>query len=60
MKSKELALVEAEKKLSSALERALMVDDLQNQNTELRRQVGLCLVWLVALDFTWNTLNLQA
>lgn len=60
MKSKELALVEAEKKLSSALERALMVDDLQNQNIELRRQVGLCLVWLVALDFNWNTLNLQA
>lgn len=49
MKTKELALVEAEKKLNDALERSLMVENLQNQNLELKRQVQICLVWLVGL-----------
>ncbi|XP_022714457.1 microtubule-associated protein 70-5-like [Durio zibethinus] len=41
-KSKESALLEAERILRSALERALIVEDVQNQNFELRRQVEIC------------------
>ncbi|KAK4837580.1 hypothetical protein QYF36_006676 [Acer negundo] len=41
-KSKELALLEAEKILQSALERALIVEEVQNQNFELRRQIEIC------------------
>lgn len=43
-KSKELALVEAEKILRSALERALIVEEVQNQNYELKRQIEICQV----------------
>ncbi|KNA14811.1 hypothetical protein SOVF_103780 [Spinacia oleracea] len=42
-KSKEAALLETEKILGSALERALLVEDIQNQNLELRRQIEICL-----------------
>ncbi|CAN8324903.1 unnamed protein product [Cochlearia groenlandica] len=41
-KSKELALLEAERILRSALERALIVEDVQNHNCELRRQIEIC------------------
>ncbi|XP_030515471.1 microtubule-associated protein 70-5 [Rhodamnia argentea] len=41
-KSKELALLEAEKILRSALERALIVEEVQNQNYELKRQIEIC------------------
>lgn len=41
-KSKEAALLEAEKILRSALERALIVEETQNQNFELRRQIEIC------------------
>lgn len=41
-KSKEAALLETEKILRSALERALIVEDIQNQNLELRRQIEIC------------------
>ncbi|KHG05064.1 Microtubule-associated protein 70-5 [Gossypium arboreum] len=41
-KSKELALIEAERILRSALERALIVEEVQNQNLELRRQIEIC------------------
>lgn len=41
-KSKELALLEAERILKSALERALVVEEVQNQNFELRRQIEIC------------------
>ncbi|KAG6416432.1 hypothetical protein SASPL_123862 [Salvia splendens] len=41
-KSKEAALLEAEKILRSALERALIVEEVQNQNFELRRQIEIC------------------
>lgn len=41
-KSKESALLEAEKILRSALERALVVEEVQNQNFELRRQIEIC------------------
>lgn len=44
-KSKELALLEAEKILRSALERALIVEEVQNQNYELKRQIEICQVW---------------
>lgn len=42
-KSKEAALLETEKILRSALERALIVEDIQNQNLELKRQIEICL-----------------
>ncbi|XP_051124703.1 microtubule-associated protein 70-5-like isoform X2 [Andrographis paniculata] len=41
-KSKEAALLEAERILRSALERALIVEEVQNQNMELRRQIEIC------------------
>ncbi|KAF4368791.1 hypothetical protein F8388_021403 [Cannabis sativa] len=41
-KSKESALLEAERILRSALERALIVEEVQNQNFELRRQIEIC------------------
>ncbi|KAK1272559.1 Microtubule-associated protein 70-5 [Acorus gramineus] len=41
-KSKEMALVEAENTLRSSMERALLVEDVQNQNAELRRQIEIC------------------
>ncbi|KAK4371552.1 hypothetical protein RND71_011027 [Anisodus tanguticus] len=40
-KSKEAALLEAERILRSALERALIVEEIQNQNFELRRQIEI-------------------
>ncbi|CAN0890809.1 Microtubule-associated protein 70-5 [Linum grandiflorum] len=40
-KSKEVALLEAESILKSALERALIVEEVQNQNYELRRQIEI-------------------
>ncbi|XP_074271948.1 microtubule-associated protein 70-5 isoform X2 [Silene latifolia] len=41
-KSKEAALLETEKILRSALERALAVEDVQNHNFDLRRQLQIC------------------
>ncbi|CAA7027351.1 unnamed protein product [Microthlaspi erraticum] len=41
-KSKESALLEAERILTSALERALIVEEVQNHNFELRRQIEIC------------------
>ncbi|KAA8537277.1 hypothetical protein F0562_027036 [Nyssa sinensis] len=41
-KSKEAALLEAERILKSALERALIVEEVQNQNFELKRQIEIC------------------
>ncbi|KAK9051771.1 hypothetical protein SSX86_028399 [Deinandra increscens subsp. villosa] len=40
-KSKEAALLEAERILRSALERALIVEEVQNQNMELQRRVEI-------------------
>ncbi|KAL0762661.1 hypothetical protein Bca101_078812 [Brassica carinata] len=40
-KSKESALLEAERILKSALERALIVEEVQNHNFELRRQIEI-------------------
>ncbi|XP_010936411.1 microtubule-associated protein 70-5 [Elaeis guineensis] len=41
-KSKEAALIEAENILCTALERALIVETVQNQNIELRRKIEIC------------------
>ncbi|GAB2252668.1 hypothetical protein Droror1_Dr00005515 [Drosera rotundifolia] len=41
-KAKEAALIETEKILRSALERALIVEEIQNENIELKKQVELC------------------
>lgn len=46
IKSKETALVEMEKILHNALERVLIVEDVQNQNLELKRQLKICQVWI--------------
>ncbi|CAJ2663379.1 unnamed protein product [Trifolium pratense] len=41
-KSKEAALLEAEKTVQIALVKASMVDDLQNKNQELMKQIEIC------------------
>ncbi|GAB4828705.1 hypothetical protein Ancab_018370 [Ancistrocladus abbreviatus] len=41
-KSKEAALLEAEKTVQAALAKASMVDDLQNKNQELMKQIEIC------------------
>ncbi|KAJ8770020.1 hypothetical protein K2173_009737 [Erythroxylum novogranatense] len=41
-KSKEAALLEAERTVQSALLKASMVDDLQNKNQELMKQIEIC------------------
>ncbi|KAG4999286.1 hypothetical protein JHK87_020358 [Glycine soja] len=41
-KSKEAALIEAEKTVQIALAKASMVDDLQNKNQELIKQIEIC------------------
>ncbi|WJX93244.1 hypothetical protein P8452_74794 [Trifolium repens] len=41
-KSKEAALLEAEKTVQVALVKASMVDDLQNKNQELMKQIEIC------------------
>ncbi|XP_050220919.1 microtubule-associated protein 70-5 [Mercurialis annua] len=41
-KSKENALLEAERILRCSLERALIVEEVQNQNYELKRQIEIC------------------
>ncbi|CAK9156813.1 unnamed protein product [Ilex paraguariensis] len=51
-KSKEAALLEAERILGSALERALIVEEVQNQNFELKRQIEICLEENRILDKT--------
>ncbi|PKA56092.1 Microtubule-associated protein 70-2 [Apostasia shenzhenica] len=41
-KSKEAALLEAERTIQIALAKAAMVDDLQNKNQELMKQIEIC------------------
>jgi hypothetical protein len=45
-KSKEAALLDAERTVQSALAKASMVDDLQNKNQELMKQIEICQVSL--------------
>lgn len=46
-KSKEAALLEAEKSVQVALTKASFVDDLQNKNQELLKQIEICQVFIV-------------
>lgn len=43
-KSKEAALLDAERTIEGALAKAAMVDDLQNKNQELMKQIEICQV----------------
>lgn len=43
-KSKEAALLEAERTIKAAEAKAAMVDDLQNRNQELLKQIEICQV----------------
>lgn len=45
-KSKEAALLEAERTVQIALAKASLVDDLQNKNQELMKQIEICQVFL--------------
>ena len=45
-KSKEAALLEAERTVQIAMAKASLVDDLQNKNQELMKQVEICQVRL--------------
>ena len=47
-KSKEAALIEAEKTVQIALAKASMVDDLQNKNQELIKQIEICQVFAIS------------
>lgn len=44
-KSKEAALLEAEKTVKMALAKAALVDDLLNKNQELMKQIEICQVF---------------
>lgn len=46
-KSKEAALLEAERTVEIALAKASLVDDLQNKNQELMKQIEICQVYLI-------------
>jgi hypothetical protein len=46
-KSKEAALLEAERTVQIALAKASLVDDLQNKNQELMKQIEICQVCLL-------------
>jgi hypothetical protein len=60
LKLKEAALVEAGNILRSALERALIVEDVQNQNIELKKQMEIYHVstladlYVCAFATLWN------
>jgi hypothetical protein len=61
-KSKEAALIEAEKTVQVALVKASMVDDLQNKNQELMKQIEICQVSQYCMIFSLSqytrTLNM--
>ena len=44
-KSKEAALLDAERTVQIALAKASLVDDLQNKNQELMKQIEICQVF---------------
>lgn len=59
-KSKEAALLEAERTVQVALAKASMVDDLQNKNQELMKQIEICQVlWAYTLHFISSFLNVS-
>jgi predicted neuraminidase len=45
-KSKEAALLEVEKTVKTALAKASLVDDLQNRNKDLTKQIDICQVYI--------------
>lgn len=45
-KSKEAALLEAERTVQIAMAKASLVDDLQNKNQELMKQIEICQVYI--------------
>jgi hypothetical protein len=49
-KAKEAALLEAERTVQIALVKASLVDDLQNKNQELMKQIEICQVHLLKLS----------
>jgi hypothetical protein len=55
-KQKEAALLEAERTVQVALAKAAMVDDMQNKNQELMKQIEICQVsgglWKICKVFT--------
>ena len=44
-KQKEAALLEAERTVQTALAKAAMVDDMQNKNQDLMKQIEICQVY---------------
>ncbi|TYK12986.1 microtubule-associated protein 70-5 [Cucumis melo var. makuwa] len=62
-KSKEAALLEAEKILRSALERALIVEEVQNHNFELKRQIEICQAmmhfYMIQLHFSKKVIEVE-
>ena len=50
-KSKESALLDAEKTVQMALVKAALVDDLQNKNQELMKQIEICQVFIICENF---------
>lgn len=57
-KSKEAALLEAERTVQVALTKASMVDDLQNKNQELMKQIEICQVSLIKGNIPFQALDL--
>ena len=53
-KSKEAALLEAERTVQVALAKASMVDDLQNKNQELMKQIEICQVFAIFYAFLFH------
>jgi hypothetical protein len=57
-KSKEAALLEAERTVEVALVKASMVDDLQNKNQELMKQIEICQVTARSCMIFFSALNI--
>jgi hypothetical protein len=60
-KQKEAALLEAERTVQIAMAKAAMVDDMQNKNQELMKQIEICQVGGVycILHGSYNTITSQ-
>lgn len=56
-KSKEAALLDAERTVQFALAKAAMVDDLQNRNQELVKQIEICQVMIIYREFILLSVN---
>lgn len=56
-KSKEAALLEAERSVQIAMAKASMVDDLQNKNQELMKQIEICQVLQACVLFLFSNVS---